>query len=59
MHVGVPVRDASAVMAGARFRLSAGPGGRITAAELEPADTARLASDFAGVLGESEATYGG
>ncbi|MFJ6393279.1 hypothetical protein ACIQJT_37460 [Streptomyces sp. NPDC091972] len=44
---------------GARFRLSAGPGVRITAAELEPADAARLASDFAGVLGESEATYGG
>ncbi|WP_206780309.1 hypothetical protein [Streptomyces sp. Root369] len=47
MNVGVPVRDASAVVAGARFRLSAGPVRRITAAELEPADAARLASDFA------------
>jgi DNA-binding transcriptional MocR family regulator len=70
MNVWVPVRDESAVVnglrsygwwvaAGARFRLSAGPGVRITAAELDPADAARLASDFAGVLGESEATYGG
>jgi DNA-binding transcriptional MocR family regulator len=70
MNVWVPVRDESAVVnglrsygwwvaAGARFRLSAGPGVRITAAELEPADAERLASDFAGVLGESEATYGG
>ncbi|MDH6583204.1 DNA-binding transcriptional MocR family regulator [Streptomyces sp. SAI-133] len=70
LNVWVPVRDESAVVnglrsygwwvaAGARFRLAAGPGVRITAAELEPADAARLASDFAAVLGESEATYGG
>ncbi|MFF7279731.1 aminotransferase class I/II-fold pyridoxal phosphate-dependent enzyme [Streptomyces griseorubiginosus] len=70
MNVWVPVRDESAVVnglrshgwwvaAGARFRLSSGPGVRITVAELEAADAARLASDFAGVLGESEATYGG
>lgn len=39
----VSVRDASVVVAGARFRLPAGPGGRITA------DAAGLASDFAGV----------
>ncbi|MGW3444281.1 hypothetical protein [Streptomyces sp. NPDC001076] len=45
--------------AGARFRLSAGPGVRITIAGLEPTDAARLASDFAAVLGESEATCGG
>ena len=32
---------------------------RITVAELEPADAVRLASGFAVVLGESEATYGG
>ncbi|MBK3639665.1 aminotransferase class I/II-fold pyridoxal phosphate-dependent enzyme [Streptomyces sp. MBT33] len=70
MNVWVPVRDESAVVnglrsygwwvaAGARFRLSSAPGVRISVAELEPADAARLASDFAAVLGESEATYGG
>ncbi len=70
LNVWVPVRDESAVVnglrsygwwvaAGARFRLAAGPGVRISVAELEPADAARLASDFAAVLGESEATYGG
>ncbi|MCK1822538.1 aminotransferase class I/II-fold pyridoxal phosphate-dependent enzyme [Streptomyces sp. XM83C] len=70
INVWVPVRDESAVVnglrscgwwvaAGARFRLSSGPGVRITVAELEPADAARLASDFAAVLDESEATYGG
>ncbi len=42
-----------------RFRLSSGPGVRISVAELDPADAVRLASDFAAVLGESEATYGG
>ncbi|MCX4760508.1 aminotransferase class I/II-fold pyridoxal phosphate-dependent enzyme [Streptomyces sp. NBC_01275] len=70
MNLWVPVRDESAVVnglrsygwwvaAGARFRLASGPGVRISVAELEPADAARLASDFALVLGESEATYGG
>ncbi len=70
MNVWVPVRDESAVVnglrshgwwvaSGARFRLSAGPGVRISVADLEPADAVRLASDFAVVLGESEATYGG
>ncbi|MGW7253025.1 aminotransferase class I/II-fold pyridoxal phosphate-dependent enzyme [Streptomyces sp. NPDC054834] len=70
MNLWVPVRDESAVVnglrsygwwvaAGARFRLTSGPGVRITAAGLEPADAGRLASDFAAVLGESEATYGG
>lgn len=70
MNVWVPVADESAVVnglrsygwwvaAGARFRLSSGPGVRVTVADLEPADAARLASDLAGVLGESEATYGG
>ncbi|MEU0211181.1 hypothetical protein [Streptomyces canus] len=53
------VRDESSVVPGARFRVSAGPGARIAAAELEPADAARPASDFAGVPGESEAAYGG
>ncbi|MHC5908831.1 aminotransferase class I/II-fold pyridoxal phosphate-dependent enzyme, partial [Streptomyces sp. S6] len=70
MNLWVPVRDESAVVnglrsrgwwvaAGARFRLASAPGVRISVAELEPADGARLAADFAGVLGESEATYGG
>jgi DNA-binding transcriptional MocR family regulator len=70
MNVWVPVRDESAVVnglrshgwwvaAGARFRLASGPGVRISVADLEPADAVRLASDFAAVLGESEATYGG
>ncbi|MFE2069471.1 hypothetical protein ACFXDH_45090 [Streptomyces sp. NPDC059467] len=70
MNLWVPVRDESAVVnglrsygwwvaSGARFRLSAGPGIRISVSGLEPADAVRLASDFAAVLGESEATYGG
>ncbi|MFJ3305416.1 aminotransferase class I/II-fold pyridoxal phosphate-dependent enzyme [Streptomyces sp. NPDC086549] len=70
LNLWVPVRDESAVVnglrsygwwvaAGARFRLSSEPGVRISAAGLEPADAVRLASDFAAVLGESEATYGG
>ncbi|MEU5593943.1 aminotransferase class I/II-fold pyridoxal phosphate-dependent enzyme [Streptomyces sp. NPDC020298] len=70
MNVWVPVRDESAVVnglrsygwwvaAGARFRLTSEPGVRITTAGLEPTDAGRLASDFAAVLGESEATYGG
>ncbi|ANP53797.1 DNA-binding transcriptional MocR family regulator [Streptomyces griseochromogenes] len=70
MNLWVPVRDESAavnglrsygwwVAAGARFRLASAPGVRITAADLEPAEAGRLASDFATVLGESEATYGG
>ncbi|MEV3992510.1 aminotransferase class I/II-fold pyridoxal phosphate-dependent enzyme [Streptomyces sp. NPDC049837] len=70
LNVWVPVRDESAVVnglrscgwwvaAGARFRIAAPTGVRVTTAELEPADAARLASDFAAVLGESEAMYGG
>ncbi|MFD9463791.1 aminotransferase class I/II-fold pyridoxal phosphate-dependent enzyme [Streptomyces sp. NPDC060027] len=70
LNVWVPVRDESAavnglrsygwwVAAGARFRTSTAPGVRISVAELAPADAVRLASDFAAVLGESEATYGG
>jgi DNA-binding transcriptional MocR family regulator len=70
MNVWVPVRDESAVVnglrsrgwwvaAGARFRIASGPGVRITTADLVPGDAVRLASDFAEVLGESEATYGG
>ncbi|MDF3302325.1 hypothetical protein [Streptomyces tropicalis] len=70
LNVRVPVADESAVVnglrsygwwvaAGARFGLVSGPGARISVADLEPADAARLASDFAAVLGESEATYGG
>ncbi|GAA4614527.1 aminotransferase class I/II-fold pyridoxal phosphate-dependent enzyme [Actinoallomurus liliacearum] len=70
MNVWVPVRDESAVVnglrthgwwvaAGARFRIDSAPGVRITTAALSPADAERLAADFATVLGESEATYGG
>ncbi|MGW2212991.1 aminotransferase class I/II-fold pyridoxal phosphate-dependent enzyme [Streptomyces sp. NPDC001781] len=70
MNLWVPVRDESAVVnglrsrgwwvaAGARFRLASAPGVRITTTDLEPPEAARLASDFAAVLGESEATYGG
>ncbi|MEU0272929.1 aminotransferase class I/II-fold pyridoxal phosphate-dependent enzyme [Streptomyces sp. NPDC006307] len=70
LNVWVPVRDESAVVnglrsygwwvaAGARFRIAAPTAVRITTATLEPAAAARLASDFAGVLGESEAMYGG
>ncbi|MHC3475535.1 aminotransferase class I/II-fold pyridoxal phosphate-dependent enzyme [Streptomyces sp. 7R007] len=70
LNLWVPVGDESAVVnglrsygwwvaAGARFRLASQPGVRISAAGLEPPDAARLASDFASVLGESEATYGG
>lgn len=70
MNVWVPVRDESAAVnglrtrgwwaaAGARFRIASGPGVRITTAGLRVAEAARLAADFAAVLGESEATYGG
>ncbi|MCX4821645.1 aminotransferase class I/II-fold pyridoxal phosphate-dependent enzyme [Streptomyces sp. NBC_01142] len=70
MNVWVPVLDESAVVnglrsrgwwvaAGARFRIAAGPGVRVTTADLDAVGATRLASDFAEVLGESEATYGG
>ncbi|GGT47521.1 GntR family transcriptional regulator [Streptomyces purpureus] len=70
INVWVPVRDESAVVnglrsrgwwvaAGARFRISAPTAVRITTAGLTVDEAARLAADFAGVLGESEATYGG
>lgn len=70
MNVWVPVRDESAVVnglrtygwwvaAGARFRIGTAPGVRITTAGLPPADARQLAGDFAAVLGESQATYGG
>lgn len=70
MNPWVPVQDESAVVnalrtrgwrvaAGARFRPAAGPGVRISAAGLEPTDTVRPATDFAAVLEESEAVYGG
>lgn len=70
MNLWVPVRDESAVVnglrsygwwvaAGARFRLASGPGVRISVADLEPAEVVGPASDFAAVLGESEATFRG
>ncbi|MFF7730007.1 aminotransferase class I/II-fold pyridoxal phosphate-dependent enzyme [Streptomyces sp. NPDC008001] len=69
-NVWVPVRDEAAVVnglrsvgwwvaAGARFRIGAAPGVRITVADLRPAEAVRLAADFASVLGEAQATYGG
>lgn len=70
MNLWVPVRDESAVVnglrtqgwwvaAGARFRIAAPTGVRITTAALAPADAERLAADFAAVLGDAQATYGG
>ncbi|MFC8128320.1 aminotransferase class I/II-fold pyridoxal phosphate-dependent enzyme [Streptomyces sp. NPDC057302] len=70
MNVWVPVRDESAavnglrsrdwwVAAGSRFRIAAPTAVRITSAMMEVSETALLAADFAAVLGESEATYGG
>ncbi|MFG2840641.1 aminotransferase class I/II-fold pyridoxal phosphate-dependent enzyme [Streptomyces zaomyceticus] len=70
LNVWVPVRDESAavnglrthgwwVAAGARFRIAAPPAVRITTATLAPADARRLAADFADVLGDAQATYGG
>ncbi|MEU1820599.1 aminotransferase class I/II-fold pyridoxal phosphate-dependent enzyme [Streptomyces roseifaciens] len=70
LNVWVPVRDEAAVVnglrscgwwvaAGARFRIGAGPGVRITTADLSPVEAERLAADFAAVLGEAQATYGG
>ncbi|MFC0601293.1 aminotransferase class I/II-fold pyridoxal phosphate-dependent enzyme [Streptomyces palmae] len=70
MNVWVPVRDEAAavsglrtrgwwVASGARFRLAAAPGVRVTTAALPVADAPRLAEDLAAVLGESQATYGG
>ncbi|MDX3230721.1 aminotransferase class I/II-fold pyridoxal phosphate-dependent enzyme [Streptomyces sp. ME19-01-6] len=70
LNVWVPVRDEAAVVnglrtrgwwvaAGARFRQASGAGVRITTAGLEAAEAARVAADFAAVLGESQPTYGG
>ncbi|MFE5487930.1 aminotransferase class I/II-fold pyridoxal phosphate-dependent enzyme [Streptomyces sp. NPDC056527] len=70
LNVWVPVRDESAVVnglrtrgwwvaAGARFRIATPTAVRITTAALEVAAAGRLASDFAEVLGEAQATYGG
>ncbi|MFC9342790.1 aminotransferase class I/II-fold pyridoxal phosphate-dependent enzyme [Streptomyces sp. NPDC057020] len=70
LNVWVPVRDESAVVnglrtrgwwvaAGARFRIAAPPAVRITASTLAPEEAPRLAADFAEVLGDAQATYGG
>ncbi|MGW0467865.1 aminotransferase class I/II-fold pyridoxal phosphate-dependent enzyme [Streptomyces sp. NPDC003027] len=70
LNVWVPVRDESAVVnglrtrgwwvaAGARFRIDTATGVRITTATLGAEEARRLAGDFAAVLGESQATYGG
>ncbi|MDT9692378.1 GntR family transcriptional regulator [Streptomyces sp. P9(2023)] len=70
LNVWVPVRDESAVVnglrtrgwwvaAGARFRIASPTAVRITTATLGTGEAGRLASDFADVLGEAQATYGG
>ena len=70
LNVWVPVRDESAVVnglrthgwwvaAGARFRIGAPTGVRITTATLLPEVAERLARDFADVLGDRQAMYGG
>ncbi|MEU8522203.1 GntR family transcriptional regulator [Streptomyces sp. NBC_01216] len=70
LNVWVPVRDESAVVnglrtrgwwvaAGARFRIASAPAVRVTTAALREADAVRLATDFAAVRSESQATYGG
>ncbi|MFJ5140015.1 GntR family transcriptional regulator [Streptomyces sp. NPDC088707] len=70
LNVWVPVRDESAVVnglrtqgwwvaAGARFRIAAPPAVRITTSTLAAEDAPRLAADFAQVLGDAQATYGG
>jgi DNA-binding transcriptional MocR family regulator len=70
LNVWVPVRDEAAVVSGlrsrgwwvaggARFRVAAGPGVRITVAGLVPDDAARLAADMAAVRAETLSTYGG
>ncbi|MFJ9812412.1 aminotransferase class I/II-fold pyridoxal phosphate-dependent enzyme [Streptomyces sp. NPDC101158] len=70
LNVWVPVRDESAVVnglrtlgwwvaAGARFRIAAPTAVRITTSTLVPAEAGRLAADFAAVLGDAQATYGG
>ncbi|UQI44760.1 GntR family transcriptional regulator [Streptomyces sp. HU2014] len=70
LNIWVPVCDEAAVVnglrssgwwvaAGARFRTGTGPGVRITTTDLLPAEAVRLAADFAGMLGERQATYGG
>lgn len=70
LNVWVPVRDEAAVVnglrshgwwvaGGARFRIEAGPGVRITIADLRIAEATALAADFADVLAETLSTYGG
>lgn len=70
LNVWVPVRDESAVVnglrshgwwvaGGARFRIAAAPGVRITTADLAQEEAVRLAADFAGVQADSATTYGG
>jgi len=70
LNVWVPVRDESAVVnglrtrgwwiaAGTRFRIASPPGVRVTTATLTPAEATSLADDFAEVLADSQAVYGG
>ncbi|MFJ2636798.1 aminotransferase class I/II-fold pyridoxal phosphate-dependent enzyme [Streptomyces sp. NPDC087422] len=70
LNVWVPVRDEAAVVnglrsqgwwvaGGSRFRIGAGPGVRITVADLRVPEAAVLAADFGRVLADSASTYGG
>jgi DNA-binding transcriptional MocR family regulator len=70
MNVWVPVRDESAVVnglrshgwwvaGGARFRIAAPPGVRITVADLTEDEATRLAADFASLYADRSLTYGG
>ncbi|MFF5898926.1 aminotransferase class I/II-fold pyridoxal phosphate-dependent enzyme [Streptomyces argenteolus] len=70
LNVWVPVRDESAVVnglrtrgwwtaAGTRFRIATPPGVRVTTATLTPAEASVLARDFAEILVDSQAVYGG
>ncbi|RII14017.1 putative HTH-type transcriptional regulator YdcR [Streptomyces sp. YIM 130001] len=64
MNVWIPVPDETAAVArllhggwavapGARFRMNAGPGVRVTVSALEPADMARIADVLAAAVGAS------
>ncbi|MFE6183747.1 aminotransferase class I/II-fold pyridoxal phosphate-dependent enzyme [Streptomyces sp. NPDC056465] len=70
LNLWVPVRDESTVVnglrtrgwwiaAGTRFRIASPSAVRVTTATLTPAEAVRFARDFADVLADSQAVYGG